>query len=121
MPRQFYFAICSYLTNGQPYIMRLVVQRDGFDALVDHYFEYGVVLSGSFLLGESIWSTDPEALLDHMPPEEQFHASMDVRLFQRTDLEDALDGSLMTDEFEIVLDRSGFVPCPGLLSSRVAA
>ncbi|MCE7797749.1 hypothetical protein LWE61_14455 [Sphingobium sufflavum] len=75
--------------------------------MVDHYFEYGFRKSENLTLVDSLWSTDPEALLDHMPREEQFHASMDLRLFLRTDLEDALDGSLMTDDFEIVLDKPG--------------
>ncbi|HEX7821385.1 MAG TPA: hypothetical protein VF463_12310 [Sphingobium sp.] len=66
-------------------------------------------------MGESIWSTDPDVLLDHMPQGEQFHASMDIRLFLRTDFEDALNGSLMTDDFEIVL--AGHAP---LLPGRAA-
>lgn len=103
MPKHFYFTIVSHLIGGKPYILRMVVQRDRKGALFDHYFEYGAVVGDRLTLSDSIWSADPDALIDHMPNAERFHASMDVRLFLRTDLEDALDGSLMADDFEVVL------------------
>lgn len=113
MLKQFYFMICSALTGGKLYLLRLVVQRDSHDLLIDHYFEYGCTRTDSLALEDSLWSSDPDALIDHMPKAEQFHASMDVRQFLRSDFEDALDGSLMTDEFEIVLEGG---PVPGELS-----
>ena len=103
MPKHFYFTIVSHLIAGKPYILRLVVQRNSKDVVLDHYFEYGSIQDDRLTLNDSIWSIDPDALIDHMPRGEQFHATMDVRLFLRTDLKDALDGSLMADDMEIVL------------------
>jgi hypothetical protein len=101
--KQFYFAICSLLIGSKPYILRLIVQRDDSDDLIDHYFEYGAASGESLALDDSLWSTDPETLLDHMPRAAQFHASMDIRQFLRSDYEDALDGSLMAEDYEVVL------------------
>ncbi len=113
MPKQYYYQICSYLISGKLYSLRLVVQR-GIRNVLDYYFEYGAVQPGMLMFEDSIWSSDPDLLVDHMPVQEQFHACMDVRIFLRDDLRDALDGSLMTDEFEVVLDGTGFAPSPEL-------
>lgn len=101
--KQLYFTASSILICGKPYILRLVVQRDATDALIDHYFEYGSPLSDSPTLDDSLWSADPDALIDQMPGADRFHASMDLRQFIRTDLDDALDGTLMAEDYEMVL------------------
>ncbi|CAN5179213.1 hypothetical protein BH10PSE13_BH10PSE13_17080 [soil metagenome] len=105
MEKQLYFTIVSHLIGNIPYVLRLVVQMDSNDAVFDHYFEYGSISNNHLTLGDSLWSSDPDALIDQMPMVERFHASMDLRLFLRTDLEDALDGSLMADDFEVILNN----------------
>lgn len=116
MLKQFYFSIFSSLMLGKAYILRLVVQRGNQNTLLDHYFEYGLLQRDSLTLENSIWSSDADALVDNMPQGERFHASMDIRLFLRNDLEDALNGSLMTDEFEVVLNgHAPLQPAPAAI------
>ncbi|MFT3964331.1 MAG: hypothetical protein QM690_00430 [Sphingobium sp.] len=103
MVKNHYFTISSHPTPGSRYILRLVVQRDEEDALIDHYYEYGKADQPGLILSDSAWSSDPEALVGEMPLSRQFHASMDIRHFLRTDLDDALDGSLLSEEFEIMV------------------
>jgi hypothetical protein len=118
MLKQLYFTIASHLIGNKPYILRMVIQRDRTYRLVDQYFEYGSVIRDHLTLGDSCWSSDPDTLVDQMPATERFHASMDVRLFLRTDLEDALDGSLMADDFEIMLSNPRVAARPSRADAR---
>lgn len=101
-----YFDVSAHsLPGGRDFLLRFVVQRDEANRLVDHYYEYGLMNGGSLALFHSLWSTDAESLVERMPISFQFTASMDVKQFIRNDREDALAGSLMADDVELLFSQ----------------
>lgn len=106
MIRIAYFEVSRHsLPGSRDFLLRFVVQRDEAGDYIDSYYEYGLVNPGSLALFHGMWSVDPEALVDQMPLRYQFMASMDVRQFMRNDEEDALAGSLMADDMELLFNQ----------------
>ena len=119
MIRICYFTVSRHsLPRSREYLLRLVVQSDDADHIIDHYFEYGAVNPGTLHLSNSLWAADPEWLIDHVAPRFRVMAALDVRQFARNDLDDALSGSLMADDFEILF--SEFHPTVGDMQSASA-
>ncbi|MET0363450.1 MAG: hypothetical protein ABW169_02235 [Sphingobium sp.] len=110
MIRLNYFSISTHVVDNSEYLLRLVTLCDDRGETVDHYYEYGAV-TRTLALDHSLWSVDPEALIDHMPRRFQFMTSMDVRQFTRNDLAAALDGSFLADDVEMVEKRRA-TPAP---------
>ncbi|HEX7874030.1 MAG TPA: hypothetical protein VF475_14035 [Sphingobium sp.] len=104
MIRLNYFSISTHVAEDREFLLRLVAVCDDRGDTADHYYEYGMV-TDSLALDHSLWSVDPEALIDHMPRRFQFMTSMDVRQFARNDLAAALDGSFLADDVEMVERR----------------
>lgn len=101
-----YYEVSQHsLPGSRDFLLRFVVQRDEAERLIDSYYEYGLVNQGNLSLSQSLWSVDPDALVDRMPLQFHFMAAMDVRQFDRDDREDALNGSLMADDVELLFSQ----------------